>query len=51
MRVNTWSRFRGLQASETTLVATVTAHNSDVTSTLEAPEGYETCARSGRTYQ
>lgn len=41
MRVNPWTRFRGLQASETTIVATVTTHNADGTSTLTTPEGYD----------
>jgi len=41
MQVNPWSRFRGLQASETTIIATVNAHNPDGTSTLTTPEGYD----------
>lgn len=40
MQVDLWQRFRGLGPSTTTLVATVTAHNPDGTSTLETPEGY-----------
>lgn len=40
MQVELWQRFRGLGPSTTTLVATVTAHNADGTSTLQTPEGY-----------
>ncbi len=40
MRVDPWSRFRGLQATETTIVAPVTALHADGTSTLSTPEGY-----------
>jgi hypothetical protein len=40
MLVDTWKRFQGLGASETTIVATVSAHNPDGTSTLVTPEGY-----------
>lgn len=40
MLVDLWQRFRGLAPSTTTLVANVTAHNPDGTSTLQTPEGY-----------
>ena len=40
MLVDVWQRFRGLGASATTLVATVTDHNPDGTSSLLTPEGY-----------
>lgn len=40
MQVDLWQRFRGLGPSTTTLVANVTAHNPDGTSTLLTPEGY-----------
>ena len=40
MQVDLWQRFRGLGPSTTLLVATVSAHNPDGTSTLTTPEGY-----------
>lgn len=40
MQTDLWRRFQGLGPSTTTLVATVTAHNPDGTSTLQTPEGF-----------
>lgn len=45
MQTDLWRRFQGLGPSQTTLVATVTAHNPDGTSTLETPEGYSMRAK------
>lgn len=45
MQTDLWRRFQGLGPSTTTLVATVTAHNPDGTSTLQTPEGYDMRAK------
>lgn len=39
MLVDVWKRFKGLMPSQTVTIATVTALNSDGTSSLTTPEG------------
>ena len=39
MLIDVWKQFDGLVPSQTTIIATVTAVNSDGTSTLSTPEG------------
>lgn len=39
MLVDVWKRFKGLLPSQTVTIATVTAINSDGTSSLTTPEG------------